>query len=65
MVDDHLTVKSRLVLRASGSLSGTISYSKIMVEEGGTISGTIEMMARGAVEAEPEAKVVQFHQGAD
>jgi cytoskeletal protein CcmA (bactofilin family) len=65
MVEEHLTVKSRLVLRSSGSLSGTISYSKIMVEEGGTISGTIEMMERGAVTAEPEAKVVQFHQGTE
>src|SRR5580700_450706 len=40
-VDDNLTVVSRLVLRATGSISGKISYSKIMVEEGGTLSGTI------------------------
>src|SRR5476649_2661354 len=33
-VGDHLTVQSRLVVRASGSISGNISYSKIMVEEG-------------------------------
>ena len=66
MVEDHLTVKNRLVLRSSGSLSGTISYSKIMVEEGGAITGTIEMLAgSAAAAAEPEAKVVQFHQGAE
>jgi cytoskeletal protein CcmA (bactofilin family) len=62
VVEDHLTVKSRLVLRATGSLSGSIAYSKIMVEEGGSITGTIEMLDRGAAAAEPEAKVVQFHQ---
>ena len=67
VVEDHLTVKSRLVLRSTGSLSGSIAYSKIMVEEGGSITGTIEMIAgSAAVAAEPEAKVVQFHsQGAE
>ncbi|MBV9550511.1 MAG: polymer-forming cytoskeletal protein [Alphaproteobacteria bacterium] len=66
MVEDHLTVRNRLVLRSSGSIAGTIAYSKIMVEEGGSISGSIEMMARGAAQpAEPEAKIVQLHQGAE
>ncbi len=65
MVEDHLTVKNRLVLRSSGSIAGTIAYSKIMVEEGGSISGSIEMMARSAAMAEPEAKVVALHQSAE
>ena len=65
MVEDHLTVRNRLVLRSSGSLSGTIAYSKIMVEEGGSITGTIQMMEKSAAMAEPEAKVVQFHQSAE
>jgi cytoskeletal protein CcmA (bactofilin family) len=66
MVDDQLVVRNKLVLRASGSISGAISYSKIMVEEGGSISGTIEVMERSktvqAAPAEPEARVVQLHQ---
>ncbi len=66
MVDDTLVVKSRLVLRASGSISGQISYSKIMVEEGGSISGTIEVMERpkSAIQPAPmeEARVLQLHQ---
>ncbi len=66
MVDDTLVVKSRLVLRASGSISGQISYSKIMVEEGGSISGTIEVMERSKSAAQPapmeEARVLQLHQ---
>jgi cytoskeletal protein CcmA (bactofilin family) len=65
MVEDHLVVKNRLVLRSSGSIGGTISYSKIMVEEGGAITGTIEMLAGSAAAAEPEAKVVQFHQATE
>jgi len=65
MVEDHLTVRNRLVLRSSGSLSGTIAYSKIMVEEGGSITGTVEIMEKSASVQEPEAKVVQFHQSAE
>jgi len=65
MVEDHLTVRNRLVLRSSGSMSGTIAYSKIMVEEGGSITGTVEIMEKSASVQEPEAKVVQFHQSAE
>lgn len=64
-VDDNLTVMSRLVLRATGSISGKISYSKIMVEEGGTLSGTIEMIASPKAAAEPESRILQLHQGAE
>ena len=65
VVDDNLTVMQRLVLRSSGSISGQISYSKIMVEEGGTLSGTIEMMATPKTAQEPEARVLQLHQSAE
>src|SRR5471030_1515716 len=41
-VDDHLMVQSKLVVRASGVITGAVSYSKIMVEEGGELVGTIE-----------------------
>ena len=70
MVDDQLEVKNRLVLRASGSISGQISYAKIMVEEGGSISATIEGMerAKGAAQPAPvmeEARVLQLHQAGE
>lgn len=67
MVDDTLVVRNRLVLRASGSISGQISYAKIMVEEGGSISGTIEVMAGQAGAAAPaeEARVLQLHQAGE
>lgn len=46
-VDDHLVVQSKLVLRSTGSISGSVSYTKIMVEEGGELAGKIEKMTSG------------------
>ncbi len=68
MVDDQLEVKNRLVLRASGSISGQISYAKIMVEEGGSISGTIEVMERSkTAQSAPqeETRVLHLHQAGE
>ena len=66
MVDDQLVVRNKLVLRVSGSISGAIAYSKIMVEEGGSISGTIEVMERSKtvqpVAAAEEPRILQLHQ---
>jgi cytoskeletal protein CcmA (bactofilin family) len=42
VVADELTVQTTVTLRATGSISGSVKYSKIMVEEGGTLTGTIE-----------------------
>ena len=58
-------VTGNVTLQAPGSLSGTIAYSKIMVAEGGSITGTVEIMEKSASVQEPEAKVVQFHQSAE
>lgn len=55
-VADHLTVQTKLTVRSTGSISGSVSYSKIMVEEGGELAGTIEKIAAAA----PEAKVVSL-----
>jgi cytoskeletal protein CcmA (bactofilin family) len=54
---DHLTVHSKLVVRATGSVSGSVSYSKIMVEEGGELEGTIEKIK--------DSKVVALKTGAE
>lgn len=43
--DGSLTVGNRLVIRASGRVSGTIQYFGIEVEEGGQISGNIQVIA--------------------
>lgn len=58
-VGDNLTVQSKLVVRATGSISGSVSYSKIMVEEGGELAGKIEKIPQ------PEAKVVPLQQPAE
>lgn len=39
--EGDLTVRRRLLIRASGRVSGTISYGQIEVEAGGTIAGSI------------------------
>jgi len=59
VVGDNLTVQSKLVVRSSGSISGAVSYSKIMVEEGGELAGTIEKIAP----AEAEQKIVSIQRG--
>jgi cytoskeletal protein CcmA (bactofilin family) len=55
-VGDQLTVQSNLILRSTGSISGAVRYSKIMVEEGGTLAGTIEKITMDKAEA-ADAKV--------
>jgi cytoskeletal protein CcmA (bactofilin family) len=46
--DGAITANSRLVVRATGRLSGTIRCAKLMVEEGAQVSGRIEMIAPAA-----------------
>ena len=45
-VDGDLVVYKRLLIRASGHVSGTITYGEIEIEAGGKISGTIQVDAR-------------------
>lgn len=46
--DGHLAVRGRLLIRASGRVSGKISYREIDIERGGQISGEISGVRRGA-----------------
>ena len=41
-VEGGLVVRGRLLIRASGHVSGTITYGEIEIEAGGKISGTIQ-----------------------
>ncbi|WP_291298270.1 polymer-forming cytoskeletal protein [Elioraea sp.] len=43
--DGAITAKSRLVVRATGRLSGTIRCARLTVEDGAQVSGRIEMIA--------------------
>lgn len=40
--DGHLTVRQKLVIYATGRVTGTIRYGKVVIEEGGQLSGDIE-----------------------
>lgn len=39
--DGNLTVREKLVIHATGKVTGKIRYSKIVIEEGGQLSGEI------------------------
>ena len=45
-VEGGLVVRKRLLIRASGHVSGTITYGEVEIEAGGKISGTIQVDAR-------------------
>jgi cytoskeletal protein CcmA (bactofilin family) len=40
--EGNLVVRKRLLIRATGQVSGSITYSEIEIECGGKISGTIQ-----------------------
>lgn len=63
--DGAITVTGRLVIRATGRVSGTIRCARLMVEEGAQVSGRIEMIpALGAPAASPGSALAQAAQPA-
>lgn len=50
--DGAITANSRLVIRATGRVSGTIRCARLMIEEGAQVSGRIEMIAASAPPAQ-------------
>ncbi|MCW5652215.1 polymer-forming cytoskeletal protein [Hydrogenophaga sp.] len=46
--DGNLTVRQKLVIHASGKVTGKIRYGKVVIEEGGQLSGDIECSASAA-----------------
>ena len=46
--DGELTARSQLIIHATGRVSGKIRYGKILIEEGGELSGDVS-----ALSAEP------------
>ena len=54
--DGNLTAREKLVIHATGKVTGTIRYGKIVIEEGGQLSGEISVGTSGAtkqVETKP------------
>ena len=45
--EGELVVSKRLLIRAGGHVSGTVTYGEIEIESGGKITGVIEEMAPG------------------
>jgi len=45
--EGELTARKRLVIYATGKVSGVIRYGAMSVEEGGTLSGDVAMLAGG------------------
>jgi cytoskeletal protein CcmA (bactofilin family) len=45
--DGELVVRKRLLIRAGGHVSGTITYGEIEIESGGKITGVIEQASPG------------------
>ena len=43
--DGNLTVRQKLVIYAQGKVTGTIRYGKVVIEEGGQLSGDVQFGA--------------------
>lgn len=55
--DGDLTVREKLVIYATGKVSGKIRYGRVVIEEGGQIMGDVQV-GGASVKAVPVAKVV-------
>lgn len=54
--EGDLTARKRLVIYATGKVTGVIRYGSMMIEEGGTLSGDVQRLATGPSLAKlPEA----------
>ena len=43
--EGELTAREQLIIHATGRVSGTIRYGKILIEEGGIVSGDVQSMS--------------------
>jgi cytoskeletal protein CcmA (bactofilin family) len=51
--DGNLTVRDKLVIFSQGKVNGTIRYGKVVIEEGGQLSGDVQFGTKSAVVAAP------------
>ena len=51
VIDGTLTVRGNLIVRATGKVLGTARCRRLQVEDGGQITGRIEMLTEGAAPA--------------
>ncbi|RAI61114.1 polymer-forming cytoskeletal protein [Roseicella frigidaeris] len=57
LFDGTITARNSLVIRASGKVNGTARCRKLSVEEGGQVSGQMEMLTEAQAAAAPRAAV--------
>ena len=55
LFDGDLTVREKLVIHSTGKVTGKIRYGKIVVEEGGQLSGEISFGAASTAGSKPAA----------
>ncbi|MGE5622944.1 MAG: bactofilin family protein [Bacillota bacterium] len=55
--DGDLTVRQKLVIYSTGKVSGKVRYGKVVIEEGGQLSGDIQVGATAAAKGLSVAKV--------
>ena len=56
VIDGTLTVRGNLVVRATGKVLGTARCRRLQVEDGGQITGRIEMLTEGAAREMPRSE---------
>lgn len=56
--DGNLTVRDKLVIFSQGKVNGTIRYGKVVIEEGGQLSGDVQFGAKSAAPAAPVTSMV-------
>ncbi|WP_151634316.1 bactofilin family protein [Noviherbaspirillum aerium] len=55
--DGDLTVRQKLVIYSTGKVTGTVRYGKVVIEEGGQLSGDIQVGTNSAAKNLTVAKV--------
>ena len=61
-VEENMVVQQKLTVRATGTVSGAVTYSKVMVEEGGGLAGTFNMLSGKSAEKDRDHKVISLQQ---
>ena len=59
--DGVLVARKRLMVRATGRVSGTITYAEIEIEPGGRVSGTLQVHGGIAAKALPATLIADPH----
>ncbi|MDY7579495.1 polymer-forming cytoskeletal protein [Herbaspirillum sp. RTI4] len=55
--DGDLTVREKLVIYSSGKVTGKIRYGKLVIEEGGQLSGDVQVATADVHKESPRAEV--------